>query len=100
MDEHEVKRTIMWLCRKCYEGIRETPQEKYPSRKKYNIWECGNKQKNGACGFCSQWNVLTMYEMENLEMKEERARRQAARDYSYGRRKDTRARYRERWSDT
>lgn len=94
MDEHKVKRTIMWLCRKCYEGIRDTPQEKYPLRKKYRIWEAGRWCRDGECALCHEWKLLTLYEMENAEAKETTARRKAYRERNGRPKKDTRARYR------
>ena len=99
MDEHEVTRNIQWLCRDCYERIRDTPRAKQPERRKYSIWETGRWCKEGECDYCKQWKLLTMYEWEDTEAKEERARRQAYRERNYSRKKDTRARYRGRWDE-
>lgn len=97
MDEHEVTRNIQWLCRDCCEKLRETPG-RTRSGKKYNIWEAGRWQKDGECFLCHRQKLLTMYELEDGEAKETRARRQAYRDRGYVRKKDTRARYR-RWEN-
>jgi len=99
MDEHEVIRNIQWLCRDCYKKIRETPRADQQSRKKYNIWETGRWCKDGECAQCKQWKLLTMYEWEDAKAKEERARRKEYRNRNGMPKKDTRAKYRERWDE-
>lgn len=90
---------IQWLCRNCYEHYRDIPREHQPNKKKYRIWETGRWQKDGMCACCRDWKLLTLYEWEDAEKKEERARIQAYREHGYVRKKDTRARYRDREED-
>ena len=94
MSKEKSGRNIMWLCQRCYEGLRDTPREKQPNKKKYSIWETGRWCQNGACAYCREWKLLTMYELVDEEAKEERARIQAFRDRGRLPKKDTRARYR------
>lgn len=100
MDEEKNVRNIMWLCRRCYEGLRDTPRKQQPNRKKYSIWEAGRWCQNGACAWCHEWKLLTLYELIDEEAKEERASRKAFRERGGMPKKDTRARYRERWNET
>ena len=100
MSEEKSTRNIQWLCPRCYERFRDTPREKQPNRKKYSIWEAGRWQKAGSCYLCGNWTQLTMYEWEDAEAKENRARRQAFRERGGMPKKDTRARYRAWESET
>lgn len=93
-----MKKNIQWLCRGCYEKLRDT-EGKTRSGKKYRLWEAGRWQEDGECYLCKEWKLLTMYELENLESKEYRMRMQEKRTYGYSRKKDTRARYRPRFNE-
>lgn len=89
---------IQWLCRDCYERLKETPG-RTRSGKKYSLWEAGRWQKDGECFLCKGWKLLTMYELEDMEAREYRRRMQELKESAYGRKKDTRARYRPRYGE-
>ena len=91
-------RTVMWLCRDCYERMQDQRQQG-SNQPKYQIWEAGREEKFGECSLRHELAELHLYEWYDQEEKEKRDRRKRTQERNQGIRRDTRAFYRERYRE-